>query len=70
MPFPNRRVSDHLTRIIRKEFGDSEAGKAYSCGRTKTAAIVNCIGDAVFEELKRAMHAKPFSLMLVASNDQ
>ena len=61
-------ISDHLFRIIRKEFPDSKAGKDYSCGRTKTPAIVNCIGDLVFEELKSALQTQPFSVMLDASN--
>ena len=41
-------ISDHLTPIINKYYKDSDAGKAYICRRTKTAAIVNCIGDMAY----------------------
>ena len=33
------------------------------------AAIINCVGDQVFEELKAGMQTQPFSLMLDASYD-
>ena len=62
-------ISDHLTPIINKYFKDSDAGKAYMCRRTKTAAIVNCIGDDVFENVKSSMQQGPFSLLLDVNND-
>ena len=62
-------ISDHLTPIINKHFKDSDAGKAYMYRRTRTAAIVNCIGDDVFENVKSSMQQGPFSLLLDASND-
>ena len=66
----NTFMNDHLTTpIINKYFKDSDAGKAYMCRRTKTAAIVNCIGDDVFENVKSSMQQGPFSLLLDASND-
>ena len=40
----------------------------FSCGRTKTAAIVNCIGD-FFSELLEDMKSYIFSLMLDGRND-
>ena len=51
---------DNLDRIIRQEFRDSRAWKVYSCGRTKTSSIVNCI--RVFEELKSAIQTLPLKL--------
>ena len=39
-----------------------------SCGRTKTAAIVNCLGDHFFKKLKGDMQEMPYSLMLDASS--
>ena len=39
-----------------------------SCGRTKTAAIVNCLGDHFFEKLKSDMQEMPYSLMLDGSS--
>ena len=40
-------LSDHLTPYIKNEFKGSNATKKISCGRTKTAAIINCIGDDI-----------------------
>ena len=62
-------LSDHLTKIVRQEFSDSQAGRGCSCGRTKTAALINCIGDHVFNDLKSSMQLQTFSIMLDASND-
>ena len=40
----NTFMNDHLTTpVINKYFKDSDAGKAYMCRRTKTAAIVNAL---------------------------
>ena len=37
-------LSDHLTRYITREFKGSSAAENFACGRTKAAAIVNCVG--------------------------
>ena len=39
------RLSDHLTPFIQAEFKGSRATENFSCRRTKTATIVNCLGD-------------------------
>ena len=39
-----------------------------SCGRTTTAAIVNCLGDHFSEKLKSDMQEMPYSLMLDGSS--
>ena len=62
-------LSDHMTKFITKEFKGSAAAEKFACGRTKTAAIVNCIGAHMKEELVESMRAEPFSIMLDASND-
>ena len=62
-------ISDHLSPLIRSEFRGSQAAENFSCGRTKTAAIVNCLGDHFFEKLKSDMQEMPYSLMLDGSND-
>ncbi|KAJ8030946.1 hypothetical protein HOLleu_27502 [Holothuria leucospilota] len=62
-------ISDHLTPLIRNEFKGSTVAESFSCSRTKTAAIVNCLGDHFFEKLKTDMQNQPYSLMLDASND-
>ncbi|KAJ8048255.1 hypothetical protein HOLleu_00499 [Holothuria leucospilota] len=43
--------------------------ESFTCSRTKTAAIVNCLGDHFFEKLKTDMQNQLYSLMLDASND-
>ncbi|CAB4009886.1 ATP-dependent DNA helicase [Paramuricea clavata] len=61
-------ISDHLCPLIRNEFKGSQVAQSFSCSRTKTAAIVNCLGDHFFEELKSNMQEMPYSLMLDGSN--
>ena len=59
-------ISDHLSLLTRSEFRRSQAAENFSCGRTKTAAIVNCLGDHF---LKRDMQEIPYGLILDGSND-
>ena len=62
-------ISDHLSPLIRSEFKASQAAENVSCGRTKTVAIVNCLGDHFFKKLKSDMQERPYSLMLDGCND-
>ena len=62
-------LSDHLTQYVKGEFKDSKAAKNFSCGRTKTAAIINCIGGDIKQELVKDMYQSPFSIMVDGSND-
>ena len=62
-------IMDHLAPSICNKFSDSHIAKQFTCGRTKTAATVNCIGDYFFENLKGNKQNLPFSLMLNGSND-
>ena len=41
-------LSDHLTPYINNEFKGSRAAENFSCERSKTAAIVNCV-DVQFQ---------------------
>ena len=61
-------ISDHLMRYVKGEFKDSKATKNFSCGRTETAAIINCIGDDTKQELEKDMSQSPFSIMVDGSN--
>ena len=65
----NTTTYHHLCLLIRNEFKGSEVAQSFSCSRTKTAAIVNCLGDHFFEKLKLDMQNMPYSLMLDVSND-
>ena len=60
---------DHLTKFITREFKGSPAASNFVCGRTKTAAIINCIGERMKEELISNLQKYPFSVMLDASSD-
>ena len=52
-------LSNHLSRYITREFKATLAAKNFACGRTKTAAIVNCVGKYLKQELVQHMQKKP-----------
>ena len=56
---------NHLSPFIKKEF----TAELFSCGRTKTAAIVNCMGDYFFEDLKSDIQEDALRIMVPASSD-
>ena len=62
-------LSDHLTPYINNEFKGSRAAENFSCRRTKTSTIVNCVGDQFQLDLIFDLKKLPFSLMLDGSND-
>ena len=62
-------LSDHLTQIVKSEFQGSAAAENFACGRTKTSAIINCLGDEFKAELVDDMKKFPFSFMIDGSND-
>lgn len=62
-------LSDHLTQIVNSEFRSSAAAENFACGRTKTSAIINCLGNEFKVELVGDMKKFPFSFMIDGSND-
>ena len=62
-------LSDHLTPYIQSEFKGSKAAENFSCRRTKTATIINCLGSHYQKELISDLRSTPFSVMLDGSND-
>ena len=54
---------------MKGEFKDSKAAKNFSCRKTKMAAIINCIGGDIKQELVKDMSQRPFSIMVDGSND-
>ena len=62
-------LSDHLTQIVKSEFQGTAAAENFACGRTKTSAIINCLGDEFKAELVDDMKKFPFSFMIDGSND-
>ena len=55
-------LSYHLTPYISDEFKGSYPAENFSCRRTKTAAIVNCVGDQFQLDLIPDLIKLPFSL--------
>ena len=62
-------ISDHLSPLTLSEFRGSQATEKFSCGRNKTAAIVNYLGDHFFKKLKNDTQEMFYSLMLDVSTD-
>ena len=62
-------LSDHPTQIVKSEFQGSAAAENFACGRTKTSAIINCLGDEFQAEMVDDMKKFPFSFMIDGSND-
>ena len=62
-------LSDHMMKLMSKEFKGCAAADQFSCGRTKSATMVNYIGSHMKEELVSAMTTEPLSIMFDASND-
>ena len=63
-------ASDHATKLFRKMFPDSEIAKKFSCGRTKTTAIVKEALAPHFLSKTTENMSYPFSLMMDESNDK
>ncbi len=62
-------TSDHATKLFRQIFPNSAIAKKFSCGRTKTTAIVKEALAPHFLGKVLASMSNPFSLMMDESND-
>ena len=62
-------LSDHLTLHINNKFKGKRAAENFSFGRTKTAAIVNCVDNQSQLDLTVDLKYLPFSLKFDGSND-
>ena len=63
--------SDHATKLFPKMFPDSEIGKRFACGRTKTTAIVKTALAPHFQDIAvQNMKCNPFSIMMDESSDK
>ena len=62
-------VSDNLSSSFKDNFPDSEIAKLYSCARTKTTCILNCVLAVDFQKsLVDHMKNEAFSLATDGSN--
>lgn len=62
-------VSDKLGSFLREVCPDSDIAKKFACARTKTTAIVKCMGRYVKDELVVKMKNNAFSIATDGSND-
>ena len=64
------QTSDHATKLFRRMFPDSEIAKRFSCGHTKTAAIIK---EALAPHyLQKTLHdmSNSFLILIDESNDR
>ena len=63
-------ASDHATMLFHKMFPDSEIARKFSCGRTKTTAIVKEALAPHYLHKTISNMSNPFSVMMDESNDK
>ena len=64
-------VADHFSRLTKVMFPDSKIAEAYSCARTKTAAIVtHALAPTLREEVVRVCRSSPFTILCDGGNDK
>ena len=64
-------IGDHFTKLCKKMFPDSNIAEGFSCGRTKTKAIVKyALTPALNEKIIEACISLPFSILCDGGNDQ
>ena len=57
-------IGDHFTKLCKKMFPDSNIAEGFSCGRTKTQAIVKyALTPALNEKVIEACMSRPFSIL-------
>lgn len=64
------QASDHATKLFHRMFPDSEVAKKFSCGHTKTAAIIKEALAPHYLEKALIDMSKFFSVMMDESNDK
>ena len=64
-------AADHFTKLCKSMFPDSKIADGFSCGRTKTTAIVKYALAPVFTaKVVNICRTSPFTLLCDAGNDQ
>lgn len=61
--------ADHTSQLFKKMFPDSQIAKNYSCGRTKTTAMINSLSTGTQSEIITHLKVNPFSLATDGSTD-
>ena len=62
-------IADHATKLFHRMFPDSEMAKKYSCGRTKTSAIINEMANNVRQCMVLDLNGKAYTVSTDGSND-
>lgn len=63
-------AADHFTKLLPKMCPDSNIAKKYSCGKTKTTALVHSMSKDRAESIVDCIKDKPFALSSDGSNNQ
>lgn len=64
------RTAEHFSKLVKVMFPDSKVASAFSCSRTKTAAIVNnALAPKLNEAVFAACRSSPFTIMCDGGND-
>ena len=57
-------TADHFTKLCKKMFPDSKIAEGFTCGRTKTTAIVKCaLAPALNAEVIAECQKSPFTIL-------
>lgn len=62
-------VADHASKLFPKMFPDSKISAKYSCGRSKSGAVVNELSAIKKEEIAQNLKTKPSSVATDGSSD-
>ncbi|GFN84467.1 hypothetical protein PoB_001097300 [Plakobranchus ocellatus] len=63
-------VADHVGKLFRAMFPDSEIAKQYTCAHTKTRRIIDVLADDVEKKVTKGAKQGVFSLSMDGSNDK
>lgn len=64
-------TADHFTKLCKVMFPDSKIAESYSCGRTKTQAIIKqAIAPVLNDQVTMACKTSHFSILCDGGNDQ
>ena len=64
-------AADHFTKLCKQMFPDSKIASEFSCGRTKTQAIVkSALAPTLNKKVIEACKSAPFSILCDGGNDQ
>ena len=64
-------AADHFTKLCKVMFPDSKIAEGFSCGRTKTTAIVtHALAPTFYDDVIKQCQSSPFTILCDGGNDQ